>query len=97
MDPSIASNSPFNLDEGYYYSPELLKNNIQMLKDPDNTLQEIDFFKNDIFVLGMIMLEIGLLYPLNEIFNYTTGNILFTTLRNKYVVSFNDIYGEQLT
>ena len=57
-DPAIASSSPFDFVEGYYYSPELLAS---FLEQDISIIEHLDIFKADIFSLGMCALHAGLL------------------------------------
>lgn len=59
MDPSMATNSPFNVTPGYLYSPELLSHNLFSLECSSGA-ENIDFFSNDIFALGLLMLQLGI-------------------------------------
>lgn len=90
IDPSLASSSPLTLIYGYYYSPELLcfnsiQNQGKSLNFSQTDLDDIDFFKNDIFVLGLLVLELGLLSnSLIEVFDYGNGNIDFNLLQKYF-------------
>lgn len=55
LDPSATATDPLLIAEGRLYSPEILKG------EPD-----IDMFKSDIYVTGLILLECGLLVDLSR-------------------------------
>ena len=55
LDPSATATDPLMICEGRLYSPEIL-----------NDEEEIDMFKSDMFVAGLIILECGLLVNLSQ-------------------------------
>lgn len=79
-DPAIASSSPFDYVEGYYYAPQLLasfsENDISMI---DN----MDIFKSDVFSLGICALSAGLLEDCTDCYAYDEGTIDYNLLQSK--------------
>ena len=65
VDPSIASSSPFNFMEGYYYSPEILKYYATNEQD-----EGINIFKSDIFSLAVCLIQATLLEPVDDCIDY---------------------------
>ena len=55
MDPSATAIDPLQISEGRLYSPEII-----------NQSDEIDLFQSDIYVLGLILIECGLLIDLSS-------------------------------
>lgn len=78
IDPSIASSSPFNLTEGYYYSPEILKYYASSQQD-----EGVNIFKSDVFILAACMMHVALLEPIDDCYNYESHEIDFDALQSK--------------
>jgi hypothetical protein len=55
LDPSATASDPLLISEGRLYSPEIL-----------NDQENIDIFKSDVYIIGLIMLECGLLVDLSK-------------------------------
>ena len=90
----MASASPFSLNSGYYYSPELLAYNSLSSLQPEidyfqadesfasyfSSGEEIDMFRNDIFSCGMMVLELALLTRVSPSIDLQHGVIRFEML-----------------
>lgn len=93
VDPSIATSSPFNLLEGYYYSPEIMEFFKQ--SEPVAT-EDIDIFKSDVFSLGLCVLHAALLESADDCFDYGACAIDYAALQNKLAV-LSEHYSQELT
>ena len=90
----MASSSPFYLTDGYYYSSELLSHNARLQQQKSKSKsssssslsmlpEDIDFFKNDIFCMGLIVLELGLPNrSIPEIYSFSEGVLYYEVLEN---------------
>jgi len=68
-------------------SPEILK----CIKNQDmNSLNNIDRFKNDVFCLGMTIIELGILKSLTKV--VTKDHIFDTSQLQKYFEQFKNEY-----
>ena len=97
IDPSLASSSPLDLISGYHYSPELLSLNCKAAHNKKSSIsnsevENIDFFKSDVFVLGLFIVELGLLHGnLEECLRYDEGYLDYDIL-DKYLNQFQCLY-----
>jgi hypothetical protein len=93
VDPSIATSSPFNLLEGYYYSPEIMN----YFRDQDSTCTEdIDIFKSDVFSLALCVVHSALLESADDCFDYEGCSIDYDRLHGK-VQLLSEHYSQELT
>ena len=92
VDPSVATSSPFVLQEGYYYSPEIM----EYFRSPDDVATEdLDIFKSDVFALGMCVLHAALLESTNDCFDYENCSVDYETINSKLAL-FAEHYPPEL-
>ena len=71
-DPSIATSSPLDCQEGYYYAPEMLE------RQP-----EVDVFKADVWSLALCVLQAALLDPCDDCYDYEQSIINYEVLQER--------------
>lgn len=92
VDPSIATSSPFVLQEGYYYSPEIM----EYFRSPEEvSTEDLDIFKSDVFSLGMCVLHAALLESANDCFDYEQCTLDYELINSKLAL-FADHYPREL-
>lgn len=78
-DPSVASSSPFDMHDGYFYSPEVLKYHSTRLQAHGS----LNIFKSDVFILAACMIQAALLQSVGNCINYKNLMINFDALQLK--------------
>lgn len=75
---------------GFYLSPQLID-----AIGTQNWTPQFDKYKSDVFSLGMVMLEIAHMKPMDECYDYSNFRINWDKV-NLYLESLKQKYGEQI-